>query len=461
MATVMQIDGAKMTVEFKNRRGTNVQQYLGYPAPTTRHANEWWPSHSFPTFSTAAILAEVGQVCEDLVSTMVEYEGNMKGKSIWPVDARCKCCCRYFKCRSMEAQHRGLEYIPNVSRALVGANDRTAARNSTTKGYLHGVALQKKVEAIVAEFTTDEKIRESMHQQQTQENEANNRKYLAKTPKDRDYTGSSSYATRISLSVNEVNRGTLKTHTMLLARAGLDIGGWGKRALQFIIDTVRKSIARKSSRGARAGRRHKKKVMSAEEAAKEGELSRDDYKSQAHTEGAEAESKVRATVESIVARVDFGFGFRDGKWQDGDGIVNVAEPEEEKTQKTTTASKKKKTAAGGAAPKRARRSAADMHALAAAAAKEAADIDWVAIVTSRELEEGSRGGKIKVADLKGYCTLHSINCKGAKLRVLQRLVIDHVQKIVATIPDTNTFLLIFINSLWLKPRASSSSHLAD
>ena len=57
--------------------------------------------------------------------------------------------------------------------------------------------------------------------------------------------------------------------------------------------------------------------------------------------------------------------------------------------------------------------------------------------------------------------LSSIDCKGAKLRVLQRLVIDHVQKIVATIPDTNTFLLIFINSLWLKPRASSSSHLAD
>jgi hypothetical protein len=332
----------------------------------------------------------------------------------------------------MEAQHRGLEYIPNVSRAVIGADGR-AQRNSTKKGYLHGAALQQRVEKIVEEFTTDTKIRESMHKQQTQENEGTNRKYLTKSPKDRDYTGSSSYPTRISVAVNEVNRGGLETHTLFLERAGLTIGGWGARALQFLIDTARKSVARKATRGARAGRRHKKKTVSAEAAAKESEMSRDDYRSQAHSEGEhESRSKLNALMESIVARVDCGYGWRDGRWQDGEALLIEPAPATTKPASSTKKKAPKKQAVvaggGGGAPKRQRRNAADVQAATTAAAKEAKSIDWAAAVKSRELEEGSRG-KHTVALLKGYCTLHGIDFNtSARLPQLQRLVIEHVQK---------------------------------
>eukprot|EP01050_Picozoa_sp_SAG11_P003573 SAG11_NODE_205_length_12427_cov_8.010140_6_plen_502_part_00 len=215
-------------------------------------------------------------------------------------------CAQYFECRALkERAVPGKDYVPDIAHKLVvrQSTGRLVASEATYgKRYLSGEALFVKMKKLWEHWSTDAKLRESLHKCETQINEGMNRGCWSKAPKDRDYSGSSSFAIRVSLRVGEQNCGLIEFHRSLQYNLNYELGCWGLRALEWLVGHRAMTKARRSTREAKA-RRRCDQVLSSKEAYMVGRL---DYRSgQHHHSGVTTEDCVRAVVNRLVARVAF------------------------------------------------------------------------------------------------------------------------------------------------------------
>eukprot|EP01050_Picozoa_sp_SAG11_P020036 SAG11_NODE_3302_length_2537_cov_8.562346_1_plen_763_part_10 len=208
-------------------------------------------------------------------------------------------CARFFECRALkerdqEAGGKG-DYVPDIAHPLLVKQDTgriVASEKTTGRRYLYGAALYARMKTLFEDWSTDERLRQSMHQQKTQINEAINNGYWAKCPKARDYTHSSSFAIRISFRVAEQNMRLVPFHFECGELIGTKLGRWGMRVMQDLYN--RRSVHYKTQALPQSkAKRTYEKVLSNKEAHAVGTLS---YDSRKHHDGVTDLQIVRAVL---------------------------------------------------------------------------------------------------------------------------------------------------------------------
>eukprot|EP01050_Picozoa_sp_SAG11_P001791 SAG11_NODE_83_length_17378_cov_5.388622_6_plen_820_part_00 len=215
-------------------------------------------------------------------------------------DDHTKGCGQLFECKALVARARGDDYVPDIKHKVL--NERLQAVTATEgRRYLSGDKLFGKLKSIFEEFCTEQKCRESMHQQSTQFNEAMNKKYWSKAPKDRDFSGSVSFSTRVALCVGEANWGHVDFHVRLAATLNMNAGVWTMKALRYIAAIRSKDQAMKTKLETKAKRKYAR-VLTSKEAYAQGHL---DYSSKSYLhEGVSCDDQVRAALNAAIAKVE-------------------------------------------------------------------------------------------------------------------------------------------------------------